>query len=73
MGLLAQPQIGDGEEVGCRPEAACCALGLLHQPVHRLDEGVAAVIEHAPHDRVEVVFQRGRQLSKNEITANLNE
>jgi hypothetical protein len=26
------------------------ALGLLQQPVHRLDEGVAAVIEHAAHD-----------------------
>jgi hypothetical protein len=50
VGELAQAQISDGYEVGCCPEAAGRALGLLHQPVHRLDEGVAAVIEHASHD-----------------------
>ena len=61
MGELAQAQIGDGDEVGRRSEAACGAFGLLHQPVHGFDEGVAAVIEHASHDRVEVGLERGGQ------------
>ena len=46
---LGHAQVGDGDEVLARPEAARGALGLLQQPVHRLDEGVAAVIDHAAH------------------------
>ena len=37
-----QPQVGNGDEVLARPKAPCGALGLLQQPVHGLDEGVAA-------------------------------
>ncbi len=44
---LAQAQIGDGDEVGCGPETARGALGLLHETVHGFDEGIAAVIQHA--------------------------
>ena len=44
MGELAQAQVGDGDEVGCRPKAAGRALGLLHQAVHGLDEGVATMV-----------------------------
>ena len=50
---LAQTQVGDVDEVLRRPEAARGALGLLH----RHDEGVAAVVEHAVHDGVEVRSQ----------------
>ena len=50
MGELAQAQVGDGDEVGGGSEAARRAFGLLHHPVHGLNEGVGAVIEHAAHD-----------------------
>ena len=59
---LGHAQVGDGDEVLARPEAARGALGLLQQPVHRLDEGVAAVIDHAAHHRVEPLLERGGQL-----------
>ncbi len=59
---LGHAQVGDGDEVLARPEAARGALGLLHLPVHGLDEGVGAVVDHAAHDRVEAVLDRGRQL-----------
>jgi hypothetical protein len=64
QGLQArQAQVGDGDEVLGRAVSARCALGLLKLPVHRLDEGVAAVIEHAAHDRVEALLDRGRPAS----------
>lgn len=61
MGLLAQPQVGDGDEVGRCPEAFGSALGLPHLAVHGLDESVAAVIEHVSHHRVEASLQGGYQ------------
>jgi len=54
---LAQSQVGDIDEVGCGPEAARGAFGLLHEAVHGFDECIAAVVEHAAHDGVEVRFQ----------------
>jgi len=58
---LAHAQVGDADE-GCRVlEAAGGTLGLLQQAVHGFDEGVAAVLEHASHNRIEVARQRGTQ------------
>lgn len=37
-------QVSDGDEVGRGAEASRCPLGLLQQAVHRLDEGVRAVV-----------------------------
>ena len=59
---FAQTQVGNGDEIGCCPEALGSALDLLHQAVHDLDKGVAAVIEHAAHDRFEVGLERGCQV-----------
>ena len=60
MRQLAQSQVGNGDEVGRVSKSACCSFGLLHHPVHGLDEGVAAVIEHAAHHRFEVRLERSR-------------
>src|ERR1019366_3305195 len=54
-----QPQVGNGDEVLARAKAPCGALGLLQQPVHGLDEGVAAVIGHAAHHRAEALLDGG--------------
>ena len=56
MRKFAQPQVGDGDEVGGRSEAPGCAFGLLHQAIHGLDEGVATVIEHSAYDGIEMRF-----------------
>ena len=61
MRELGQPEVRDGDEVGRRSEAARCAFGLLHQPVHRFDEGVGSMVEHAAHDGVEVLRQGSSQ------------
>src|SRR5664279_2098970 len=54
-----QPQVGNGDEVLARAKAPRGALGLLQQPVHGLDEGVAAVIGHAAHHRAEALLDGG--------------
>ena len=56
---LGHPQVGDGDEVLGRAVSACRPLGLLKLPVHRLDEGVAPMVEHAAHDRVEALASKG--------------
>jgi len=61
MRQLAQSQVSNGDEVGRGSKSACSSFGLLHHPVHGLDEGVAAVIEHAAHDRIEVGLECRRQ------------
>jgi hypothetical protein len=57
-----QPQVGDGDEVLAGAVSTSGTLGLLHEAVHRLDESVAAVIEHAAHDGAEFVLDRGGEL-----------
>jgi hypothetical protein len=57
----AQSQVSNGDEVGRGSKSACSSFGLLHHPVHGLDEGVASVIEHAAHDRIEVRLECRRQ------------
>lgn len=59
---LGHAQVCNGDEVGAGSEAACGPFGLLQQAVHRLDEGVAAVIGHAAHHGVEPVLQGAGQL-----------
>lgn len=55
-----QPHVGDGEEVlGCAVSARG-ALRLFELAVHRFDDGVAAVIEHAAYDRGETLINRER-------------
>src|SRR5450631_3877688 len=61
MRELAQSQVGNRDEVGGGSVAAGGPLGLLQEPVHGLDEGVRAVIEHAAHDALEVLLERGAQ------------
>jgi hypothetical protein len=46
-------------KVLARAKAPRGALDLLRQPVHGLDEGVAAVIGHAAHHRAEVLLDGG--------------
>lgn len=53
---LGHPQVSDGDEVLGRPEATGGGLGLLQEPIHGLDEGIAAAIEHAPHHAVEALM-----------------
>ena len=47
MSEFAQPQIGDGAEVGQRSEAPGGRLGVLRHPVYGLYECVAAGIDYA--------------------------
>lgn len=54
---LRHPQIGDGAEVGGHAEAP----GLLLQAVDRLDVGIAAVVDHSGHHRVEAFLDGGGQ------------
>ena len=49
---LGHTQVGDGNEVGRCAEAASGPLGLLEQAVHGLDEGIRAVVDHAPDDGI---------------------
>lgn len=56
---LGHAQVGDGDEVAACPEAPSSALGLLQQPIHGLDEGVAAVNDHASDDRIEALLEGG--------------
>jgi len=57
-----QALIRGGDEVLGGTVSACGALGLLKLPVHRFDEGVAAVVEHAARHRIEAALDRGGQL-----------
>ena len=59
---LGHAQVGDGDEARCCAEAACGALGLLQQTVHRLDEGVGPVVDHSPHDGLGALGNRASQL-----------
>lgn len=59
---FGQSQICHGNEVGRSEESPGRVLGLLQHPVHRLTEGVSAVVDHAAHHGVESVFCRARQL-----------
>jgi len=45
MRQFTQSQVGNGDEVGRLSKSACSPFGLLHHPVHGLEEGVAAVIK----------------------------
>jgi hypothetical protein len=54
---LGHSQVGDRDEVARGPEPPGSSLGLLQQPVHRLDKSVAAVLGHATHDGPLVVPQ----------------
>lgn len=56
---LGHAQVGDGDEVVACPEAPSRALGLLQQPIHGLDEGVATVNDHASDDRIEALLEGG--------------
>jgi len=59
---LGHAQVGDSDEVAASPEAPCSTFGLLQQPVHGLDEGVAAVIHHPSDHRREALLERGGEL-----------
>lgn len=61
---LAHGQACDDVEVGsgAGAEAADGGLGLLQQPVHGLDKGIAAVIDHATHNDLLALGLRGDQL-----------
>ena len=58
---LGHAQVSNGNEVLARPEAPCGTLGLLQQAVHRLHEGIAAVIDHPAHHRRHPLAQGERQ------------
>jgi len=55
-------QVSNGDEVSTRPEAARGAFGLLQQAVHRLHEGIAAMIEHPTDHRIKVAAHGGGEL-----------
>ena len=58
---LGQPQVGHGDEVLAGPEPSGCALGVLHQPVHRLHKRVAAPLLHPRDHPLQVRAERARQ------------
>lgn len=42
--MTPQPQVGDGDDILAGTKTPRGSLGLLQQPVHGLDVGVAAII-----------------------------
>ena len=56
---LGHAQVGDGDEVVEVAEASGGGLRLLEPPVHRLDVGVAAPVEHAADHAAQVRLDRG--------------
>ena len=54
---LGHAQVSDSDEVLHGTKATCRSLGLLQQPVHRLNVRIAASIKHAAHYPVEAFGQ----------------
>lgn len=54
-------QVGNRIEVIGGPETSSGGLRLLQKSVHRLEVDVAAAVEHAAYEAIEVFLQRGRR------------
>ncbi len=58
---LGHAQIGNRNEVCGGFKASGGPFDLLQQAIHRLDIGVAAVVQHTAHHAIDALAQRGSE------------